>query len=68
MTSQKIRQYLTFNMYNSYSAVNMALKIVNTNLRNMTVIQPRPTHILYQCAKGGDDRTSFNVMCDVCDA
>ena len=28
----------------------------------MAVIQPRPTHILYQCAKFGDDRshlTSF---------
>ena len=30
-------------------------------------VQPRPTHILYQCAKWGDDRTSFNVICDVCD-
>ena len=27
----------------------------------MAVIQSRPTHILYQCAKCGDDRTSFNV-------
>ena len=25
-------------------------------------MQPRPTHILYQCAKLGDDRTSFNVI------
>ena len=25
----------------------------------MAVKQPRPTHILYQCAKFGDDRTSF---------
>ena len=25
----------------------------------MAVIQPRPTHILYQCAKCGDDRMSF---------
>ena len=25
----------------------------------------RPTHILYQCAKCGDDQTSFNVICDV---
>ena len=30
-------------------------------------IQPCPTHILYQCAKCGDDRTSFSVICDVCD-
>ena len=33
----------------------------------MAVIQPRPTRILYQCAKCGDDRTSFSVICDVCD-
>ena len=33
----------------------------------MAVIQPRHTHILYQCAKFGDDRTSFNVIFDVCD-
>ena len=31
----------------------------------MAVIQPRPTHILYQCAKFGDDWTSFNVRFDV---
>ena len=29
--------------------------------------EDRPTHILYQCAKFGDDRTSFNVIFDVCD-
>ena len=28
MTSQKIRQYLTFSMQNSYAAVNIAHKIV----------------------------------------
>ena len=67
MASQKIRQYLTFNMYNSYTTVNIAHKIIKTNLRNMAAIQPRPTHILYQCAKCGDDRTSFNVICDMCD-
>ena len=33
----------------------------------MAVIQPRPTHILYECAKFGDDRTSFNVIFDVHD-
>ena len=33
----------------------------------MAVIQPRPTHILYQCAKVDDDQTSFNVIFDVCD-
>ena len=32
----------------------------------MTVIQPRPTHIPYQCAKFGDDRELFNVIFDVC--
>ena len=32
----------------------------------MAVIQPRRTHILYQCAKFGDDRTSFNVIFYVC--
>ena len=32
----------------------------------MAVIQPHPTHILYQCAKFGDDQTSFNVIFDVC--
>ena len=49
------------------SAVNIPHKIVKKNLKNMAVIQPRPTHILYQCAQCGDDRTSFNVICDVCD-
>ena len=42
-------------------------KIVNKIIKNMAVIQPRPTHILYQCAKFGDDRTSFTVIFDVCD-
>ena len=42
-------------------------KIVNKNLKNMADIQPRPTHILYRCAKFCDDRTSFNVIFDVCD-
>ena len=52
MTSQKICQYLTF----------------KKNLKNMAVIQPRPTHILYQCAKCGDDRTSLTwlVTCATC--
>ena len=30
----------------------------------MAVKQLRPTHILYQCAKCGDDRASFNVTWD----
>ena len=33
----------------------------------MDIIQPRPTHIIYQCAKIGDDRASFNVIVDECD-
>ena len=32
----------------------------------MAVMQPRTTYI-HQCAKFGDDRTSFNVIFDVCD-
>ena len=32
----------------------------------MAVIQPRPTHIPYQCAKFGDYRALLNVICDVC--
>ena len=54
-------------MYNSYTAVNIAHKIVKKYLKNMAVIQLRPTHILYRCAKCGDDRTSLNVICDMCD-
>ena len=30
-------------------------------------MHPCPTHILYQFGKFGDDRTSFNVINDVCD-
>ena len=52
--------------WNSYTKITNYHKIVNQNLKNMAVIQPRPT-ILYQCAKFGDDRTSFNVIFDVCD-
>ena len=54
-------------MYNSYTEVTISHKIVKQNLKNMVVMQPRPTHILYQCAKCGDDRTSLNVIFDVCD-
>ena len=31
----------------------------------MAAIQPRPTHILYQCTKYGDNRTSFNIIYDM---
>ena len=67
MTSQQICQYLTFNMKNSYTAVNIAYKIVKKKRKHMAVIHTRPTHILYQCAKCGDDHTSFDVIYDVCD-
>ena len=53
MTSQK--------MQNSYVEVTIYHKIVYKNLKNMAVIQPRPTHIHYQWVKFGDDLTSFNV-------
>ena len=33
----------------------------------MAIIQPRPTHIIYQFATFGDDRASFNVIVDECD-
>ena len=65
MTSQKIRQYLTLTC--KIPKITNSHKIVNKNLKNMAVIQPRPTHIIYQCAKFGDDWTSFNVIFDVCD-
>ena len=64
MTSQKIRQYLTLTCK---TPITNSHKIVNKNLKNMAVIQPRPTHILDQCTKFGDNRTSFNVIFDVCD-
>ena len=48
-------------MQNSYTAGNIAHKIVQKNLKNMAVIQPRLTHIPYQCAKCSDDRTLINI-------
>ena len=54
-------------MQNSYAEVTIFHQIVKQILKNMAVIQPRPTHILYQCAKFGDDRKSFNAIFDVCD-
>ena len=67
MTSQKNTSIFDFNMYSSYTKITNSHKIVNKNLKNMAVIQARSTHILYQCANFGDDRTSFNVIFDVCD-
>ena len=46
----------------SYTAVNIAHTIVKKISKNMAVTQPRPTHIICQCAKCGDDRMSFNVI------
>ena len=67
MTSQKIHQYLTLTCKTPIPKLLILIKIVNKNLKHMAVIQPRPTHILYQCAKCGDDRMSFNVICNVCE-
>ena len=67
MASQKIRQYMTLTCKTPIPNLITINKIVNKNLKHMAVIQSRPTHILYQCAKFGDDRTSFNVIFDVCD-
>ena len=53
-------------MLNSHTEVTISHKIVNKYRINMAVIQPSPTHILYQCAKFDDDRALFNVICDVC--
>ena len=64
MTSQKIRQYLTLTCK---TPIPKLLILKKMPITNMAVTQPRPTHILYQCAKFGDDRTSFNVIFDVCD-
>ena len=33
----------------------------------MAVIQTRPTHVPYRCAKCGDVRALFNVIFDLCD-
>ena len=33
----------------------------------MEIVYLRPTRILYQCAKFGDDLASFNVIFDMCD-
>ena len=37
MTSQKIRQYLTFNMYNSYAEVNI-YNVMNTRHRHYDIV------------------------------
>ena len=67
MTSQKIRQYLTLTCKTPIPKLLILIKLSIKIYKNMAVMQPRPTHILYQCVKFGDDRTSFNVIFDVCD-
>ena len=66
MTSKKIRQYLTLTCKTPIPKLLFLIKLSKKNRQNMVVMQPHPTHILYQCAKFGDDRTSFNVIltCD----
>ena len=62
MTTQKIRQYLTLTCTTSVLKLLFPNKGArNKHLKNVIVMQPRPTQNLYQCAKFGDDRTSFNV-------
>ena len=67
MTTQKIRQYLTLTCKTPIPKLLFLIKSSNKIGKNMVVMQPRPTHILYQCVKFGDDRASFNVIFDVCD-
>ena len=65
MTSLKIRQYLTFNMQTPIPKLLFLKKSSKKIKKYMAVIQPRPTHILYQCANLvtiGRHLTSF-VMC-----
>ena len=54
MTLQTIHQYLTLTCKTPIPKLLFLKKIVQENL---AVILPRPTHILYQCANFGDDRT-----------
>ena len=63
MTSQKIRQYLTLACNSPIPKLLFLIILSKKNLKNMAALQPRPTHILYQCAKFGDDRTSSFVTC-----
>ena len=65
MTSHKNTSIFDFK-YNSCAKVTISHKIINTNLKNMDVIQLRPTHIPYQCVKVDGDRALFNVIVDVC--
>ena len=65
MTSQRIPQYLTLTCKTPIPKLLFLIKS-STNLKNMAVIQPRPTHIPYQCAKFGDDWALFNFIFYVC--
>ena len=46
MTSQKIRQYLTLTCKTPIPKLLILIKLSIQILKNMAVIQPRPTHIL----------------------
>ena len=50
-------QYLALTCKTPIPKLLFLIKSSNKNLKNMAVILSRPTHILYQCAKFGDDRT-----------
>ena len=66
MTSHKIRQYLTVTCKTPIQKLLFLIKS-SKNLKNMAVIQPRPTRTIYQCVTFCDHWTSFNVIFDVCD-
>ena len=62
----KIRQYMTLTCKTPIPKLLFLIKSSTNSQKNMAFIQPRPTHIPYECAKFGDDRALvFNVICDV---
>ena len=77
MTSQKIRQYLTLTCITRIPRLLFLIKSSIKIYKNLVVRQLvstytssmiwHPTSIIYQCAKFGDNRTSFKVIFDVCD-
>ena len=57
-----------FNMQNSYTAVNIAHKIVKKSKKYGSHTAPSYSYSLSVCQiKCVDDRASFNVICDMCD-
>ena len=61
MTSQKIGQYFTLACKTPMPKLLFLIKS-----KKLAVVQPRPTHIPYQCANFGDHRALFNIIFDVC--